>query len=302
MIVVKRHSIVEIISPSSPVDRDEVAAGIDILERAGFRVRLGKHVFDRHGHSAGKDRDRAADFENAYLRSDTDILWCARGGSSSCKILPLINWNKLAQSRPKVLIGYSDVTSLHLACQTHLGYPTLHGPMIFELGTRISEFAQTLLLNAASEFPNVQCINAPECHTRVGGRAVGITVGGCLTLIRASIGTKFQPDLAGKLLLLEDIDSKPWQIERDLWQLDQAGMMDGVAGFIVGEATGADETNPRTMADIWDEALSKYKKPFVTGFPFGHVANNMPVALGITAAFDADAKTLFFNYSVFGDN
>ena len=128
--------------------------------------------------------------------------------------------------------------------------------------------------------------------TLVPGIAVGALCGGCLSLVVATLGTPYQIDVVGKLLLIEDIGEAPHRIERMLVQLAEAGILGSAAGFVIGQATDADDAGTLPLRQIWADLLAPFGKPAVLGFPFGHVTPNYALPLGVRARLDADAGTL----------
>jgi len=240
---------------------------------------------------AGTDAARAADFAAFYADPAIDLLWCTRGGSSSCRLWPLLPWFELAVLPPKLVVGYSDITSLHVPLTQRVRTVALHGPMVCELATAPPAVLDWLMgLLFAPEQQHLVPGHAPQ--TLTPGIAEGALCGGCLSLLCATLGTPYQLDTRGKLLLLEDIDEAPHQIERYLVQLREAGLLAAALGFVVGEATNADNTETLPMAQIWADFLVPYGKPAVLGFPFGHVAENYALPLGIRARLNADIGTL----------
>ncbi len=192
----------------------------------------------RYGHMAGQDADRAADFSAFYADPAIDVVWCARGGSSACRLWPLLDWDALAALPPKMVIGYSDTTSLLIPLNQRVGTVALHGPLVFELGTKLPpellDWQLRLLQDPApaGEVPG----RAPD--TLVPGMAEGLLCGGCLSLVAATLGTPYQIDAAGKLLLLEDIGEAPHRVERFLAQIREAGILASAAGFVIGAGDG----------------------------------------------------------------
>jgi muramoyltetrapeptide carboxypeptidase len=281
-----------LISPSSPVDSHRLQLGIAVLESRGFQVKCGAHVSDYHGHLAGLDQDRAADLFSVYADPNVDAILCARGGSSSCRLWPLIDWFEFANLPPKLFIGYSDITSLHIPFNQKSNIVTIHGPVLVELGTKTPPPMVDWLLRLLQSTDPLGIV--PECatDTLVSGSAEGLLCGGNLSLIAGTIGTSYQIDVTDKLLLIEDIGETPWHIERYLIQLREAGILQRAAGFIIGEATNADTSTTLPMRQIWSELLAPLAKPTVLGFPFGHVLNNYSLPLGINARLDAGHGTL----------
>ncbi len=286
-----RGGTIGIVNPSSPVEPDLLDAGIAVLESRGFRVVVAPHVRARDGHHAGTPEGRAADFTAFYTDPTIDIVWCARGGSSALHLWPLLEWPALAALPPKMVIGYSDTTSLLIPLVQKVGTVALHGPLVFELGDTAPEMLDWQLrllqsLEPAGPVPG----HAPD--TLISGTAEGEVCGGCLSLVAATLGTPYQIDTTGKLLLLEDIDEAPHRVERYLAQFASAGLLEAASGFVFGTSTGADETRTVPLRDIWAEAVAPYGKPAALGFPFGHVTPNYALPLGVRARLDADAGTL----------
>ena len=280
-----------IVNPSSPVEPERLNSGIAVLESRGFQVAVASHVCDQDGHHAGSPANRAADFASFYADPAISVLWCARGGSSACLLWPHLDWEALAALPPKMVIGYSDTTSLLIPFTQQVGTVALHGPLIFELGQIAPELLDWQLGLLQSSDPAGE---VPEraFDTLVPGTAEGRLCGGCLSLVAATLGTPYQIATAGKLLLLEDIDEAPHRVERCLQHFAAAGLLESAAGFIIGQASNADDTRTLPMRQIWADALVPYGKPTVLGFPFGHVPRNYALPLGVQAHLDADQGSL----------
>ncbi len=283
--------MVGVVNPSSPVEPELLDAGVAVLQSRGFRVVSAPHVRDRDGHHAGSPADRARDFFDFYADPALDVLWCARGGSSACCLWPLLDWPALAALPPKMVIGYSDTTSLLLPLNQCVGTVALHGPLMFELGHTPAD-ALDWQLGLLQDARPGGLVPGRAAHTLIGGRAEGRLSGGCLSLVAATLGTPYQIDARGGLLLLEDIDEAPHRVERLLVQLDQAGVLGEAAGFVIGDVTRSDQTNALPLSRLWSDLLTPYGKPAVRGFPFGHVSPNYALPLGVRARLDADAGTL----------
>ena len=280
-----------IVNPSSPVETDLLDTGIAVLEAQGFRAAVASHVRDRDGHHAGSPHARAADFMAFYADPAIDVLWCARGGSSALRLWPLLDWNALAALPPKMVIGYSDTTSLLIPLNQHVGTIALHGPLVFELDA-LPPALLTWQLRLLQVTTPAGLVPGRAAETLMSGTAEGRLCGGCLSLVAATLGTPYQIETAGRLLLIEDIGEAPHRIERFLAQFAAAGLLASAAGFIVGQATGADETNTLPLRQLWHNLLAPYGKPAVLGFPFGHVPVNYALPLGVHARLEADARTL----------
>ena len=280
-----------IVNPSSPVEPERLDAGIAALTSRGFRVVAAPHARDRDGHHAGSPAARAADFSDFYADPTIDVVWCARGGSSACRLWPLLDWEALAALPPKMVIGYSDTTSLLIPLNQRVGTVTLHGPLVFELGRLAPDMLDWQLRLLQDPTP-AGLVPGRAAEVLVPGIADGPLCGGCLSLVVATLGTPYQINAAGKLLLIEDIGEAPHRIERMLVQLAEAGVLGRAVGFVVGQATDADEAGALPLHQLWSDLLTPYGKPAVLGFPFGHVTPNYALPLGVRARLDADAKTL----------
>jgi len=283
---------VGIVNPSSPVEIDLLAVGIAELQARGFRVIVAPYVRDNYGHRAGTDADRAADFSTFYADPTIDVIWCARGGSSALRLWPLLDWNALALLPPKMVIGYSDTTSLLIPLNQFAYTIAMHGALVFELGTKLAPALLDWQLNLLQSADPAGKVPGRATDTLVPGVAEGPLCGGCLSLVTATLGTPYQINAREKLLLLEDIGEAPHRVERMLMHLAAAGILEAAAGFVIGEATDADDARTLPMRQLWAEALEPYGKPAVLGFPFGHVAQNYALPLGIQARLNADTGIL----------
>ena len=266
-------------------------AGIAALESRGFRAQVAPHVRSRDGHHAGSPAGRAFDFTTFYANPAIHVLWCARGGSSALRLWPLLDWDALAMLPPKMVIGYSDTTSLLVPLNQRVGTIALHGPLVFELG-RLASALLDWQLKLLQDPQPAGPVPGQAGKTLVPAAAAGRLCGGCLSLVAATLGTPYQIDTSGKLLLIEDIGEAPHRIERFLAQFAEAGLLASAAGFVVGQVTDADDSQTLPMRRIWTDLLAPYGKPAVLGFPFGHVSSNYALPLGVHARLDADARTL----------
>jgi muramoyltetrapeptide carboxypeptidase len=285
-------AVIGIVSPSSPITPEIVAPGVKALEERGYNVVFAPNAWDGDGHRAGTPRGRAEDFARFYADPAIDLIWCAKGGSSACLLREHLDWDALAELPPKIVIGFSDVSSLHVPLNQRLNVPSIHGPLLFHVGRVIGEAELAWMMRLVEQAEAPLAVPGAAAETLLGGKARGKLAGGCLSLIRNTLGTPYQIDATGSLFLIEDIDEKPWSIERDLWQLRECGVLQKAAGIIVGEASNADDARTVPMARIWRELLEPLGKPCVTGFPFGHVSPNWALPLGCEAELDADTGTL----------
>ncbi len=286
---------VALVSPASPLDGDKLDFVTHLLEAEGYRVRVSPHALDRTDHLAGRDADRARDLMDAFADDDVAAVLCTRGGYGCARLLPFLDLDRMAASG-KPLIGFSDVTTLHLALNRR-GLATLHAPMALTLHYPrpdwvVDSFRRALRGDHAA--PE----SAPRAETLVSGVAEGEVVGGCLCLLCDSIGTPNALETEGRLLLIEDVDEAPHRIDAMLTHLLNAGLLQRCAGIVLGEMTGTDERvdesiGGRPWRDIVRERIAPLGIPSVVDFPFGHAPRGMlTLPLGLRARLDADAGAL----------
>lgn len=291
--------VIGIVAPSSPVLPEALERGVDALRARGYSVRVAAHVFDRRGHLAGEDRDRAADLEEFFSDPEIHAVWCARGGSGSLRLLSMLDWGCIRE-HPKPFIGYSDITSLHLGIDRECGLATLFGPMVssdLSKGMRSQDWDWLLRLIsepvAAGTYHDDRCDAA---ETLVGGRAMGRAVGGTLALLAATLGTRWAPDLHDSVLFLEDIHESPARVERFLCQLRDSGMLEPVHGILLGgfPCTASDEERAGYLSveQVVLDVLGPLNKPLVLGWPLGHLPSPVTIPQGIRVELDADHRTL----------
>ncbi|HEY1317843.1 MAG TPA: LD-carboxypeptidase [Gaiella sp.] len=287
---------VAVVAPSGPVPAERLDAGLEILQGWGLEPVVYPHVRDvgpRLPYLAGSDEARARDLEDAWCDPSIAAVVCARGGYGAQRIVGLLDWERMARVRPKAFVGYSDATAVHEAIAMRLGVATLYGPMVAAEVFGADGPTQEHLRATLFEPESVQALAAPGARAIVGGRAGGVTVGGCLTLLAADLGTPFaRPTAAGGVLVLEDVSVDPYDLDRSLTQLMRAGLLDGVAGVAVGSLTGSEPYD--ALRAVLAERLGPLGVPVVDELGFGHGPTALTVPLGVSCVLDADACTLTF--------
>ena len=285
--------VIGVAAPSGPVDAARLANGLALLHGAGFEVALAPGLLERRAYLAGDDRARAADLRALLADPGVDAVICARGGYGAMRLLAYCDFAALRRS-PKALAGFSDATALHLAFAAQ-GLVSFHGPM---LECRASEAAAAnldellrVLRGEPALGPSGRAERAPQriCP----GRARGAVVGGNLTLVAASLGTPWEIDATGRLLLLEDVGEPPYRLDRYLTQLEAAGKLAAAAGFLIGELAGCEGApgDPAPL-QVFAERLQPLGRPCLADLPFGHGARKRTLPLGVQAELDADAGCL----------
>ncbi|MFD9125231.1 LD-carboxypeptidase [Kitasatospora sp. NPDC059571] len=289
-----RGDRVAVIAPSGPIDQDRLTAGTALLQSWGLTVQPGAHLLDHHpdhGYLAGTDAARAADFRRAWLDPTVAAVICARGGYGIQRMVDLIDWDELRTAPPKVLVGFSDVTVLHNAVHQRLGLPTLYGPMAASATFLDDRATADHLRRTLFEPHTTRVLTSPTATPLLPGRAEGVTAGGCAALLATDLGTPTaRPSYAGTILLLEDVNEHPYQLDRTLTQLLRSGVLAGVAGVTLGswEGCGPIDRVRRVMLD----RLAPLGVPVIWELGFGHGPTSLTVPLGVRALLDADAGTL----------
>jgi muramoyltetrapeptide carboxypeptidase len=245
------------------------------------------HALDRRGHLAGQDADRAADLAAMFAHPEVRAIICARGGAGSIRILPALDFAALART-PKIFIGYSDVTMLHLALN-RAGLITFFGPMVGVDLAREFPPAAERALRLLIETPRAgMTIGDPErpAAPLMPGHAEGPLAGGTLSLVCDSLGTPWEIDTAGKILFLEDVHEPLYRVDRMLAHLKVAGKLHAAAGFLIGRLheENLDGEPPLTIAEVLADHLMLPGKPAAVGFPVGHIPGTLTLPLGARAA------------------
>ena len=273
------------VSTGFAVRRKSLDAGVGRLERMGFRVRLGEGVLAREGYLAGDDERRASDLEAMLDDPEVRAVWFARGGYGTARILERIPWSKLRR-RPKLLIGYSDLTALFTAAIARADLVCLYGPVVVELGDDDAYHPSSLRRALKGE---TTTLRFAKRQVLAGGRARGRLLGGNLTVFNHLWGTRFQPDLRGSVLFLEEVGEEIYRVDRMLTQMRQAGAFKDLAAVLLGElAVPARRRFPpdRPLDELLRETFLPLGVPVICGLPAGHLPGKWTLPLGGVADVD----------------
>ena len=264
------------------VSPDEMAPAISMLESWGLHVVVPEGLYLRDHQLAGDDSHRAVLLQGLLDDPDIRAIFCCRGGYGSVRIIDRLDFSRFAQ-HPKWIVGYSDVTVLHCHIQRMLDLPTLHAtmPINFPADLHPTPATESLRKVLFGENPRYQWDSAPLNRE---GMAEGIVTGGNLSILYSLCGSPSAPDTRGKILLIEDLDEYLYHIDRMMQNLRRCGMLDGLAGLVVGGLTDMhDNTIPfgHTAEEIVKEAVRDYKYPIAFNAPFGHLGDsNLALPLG----------------------
>jgi muramoyltetrapeptide carboxypeptidase len=286
-------SAVRVISPASPAERASFGYGVAELERLGYRVLLASPELRAEGYFAGPLAKRAAELKAALLDEDASAMVCARGGYGSASVLSAMD---VKRARPKLLVGYSDITMLHAFLWSRWRWASLYGPMVgagFDKGAdRPGGYDRASWGEATSGNRRQWCISLGG-EPLFRGESSGVIAGGCLALVQTTLGTPWELDTRGTILLLEDRGVKPYQLDRMLVHLAQAGKLRGVRGIVLGEFP---DSNPPgdsqvTVRDVCRRLLGPLRVPVVFGAAIGHTPRAMlTVPLGVRARLVASGE------------
>ena len=299
----KPGDTVGLITPSSYVfDTWRIDLAAARLEATlGVKCRLGKHVKARHGYMAGTEKERLEDLHAMFADSAVAGVFCLEGGYGTERLLAGIDY-ELLRKNPKVLLGYSDITGLHLAITRRAGLVTFHGPVATSSMPpwSLASLKRALFLPE----PIGELANPPEddqnwpsfpLHTVSPGKTRGAITGGNLTLISTTMGTPYEIEAKGKILFLEDTGEAPYRVDRMLTQLKLAGKLQEAAGIVWGTCTECTPAKSSfevnlSMSDLLDEILGDLGKPVLAGLVFGHTKEKATIPIGVEAELDAGAR------------
>ena len=286
--------LIGVVSPAAAVQEDKLRRGCQALEALGFTVRVGAHALDRHRFLAGTDVERAQELSQMFADPAVRAIFCSRAGYGSGRLLPLLDLPVLSQ-QPKIFLGYSDVTLLLNAFVQRAGLVCFHGPLAAsELAGTFSARSQAHLFRLLMEGRGEPSIAFPTVVQ--SGTGEGRLLGGCLSVLVATLGTPFAIDTTGCVLFIEDVDERPYRIDRMLTQLKQAGKLDHLAGVIFGEMIGCweDKQDPTLLLDVIRDCFADYTYPIGFGLPAGHGGENFALPLGTRVRLDTEQRELIF--------
>ncbi len=291
---VKVGDRVAVIAPGSPVEPALLASGVRLLQSWSLEVEVFPHVLDsgRHPHLAGDDADRASDFVNAMTRPDIAAVVCARGGTGVGRTLEMLSaaqWKAITSATPRILVGSSDVTALHLALAARSAAVSVFGPMLATdvvAGDNPDDDTRDWLYKALfDENTHTQLVGTTA---RDGDVVNAPVIGGTLTLIESVLGTKDAAHASGCIVLLEDIGEPARRIDRSLTHLRRSGWFDGVVGFILGSFVDCGR-DPR---DVVLERIGDHRVPVIADVALGHGRPQHYIPLGQYVELNPSLSTI----------
>jgi muramoyltetrapeptide carboxypeptidase len=259
--------------------------------------RLATNLGRRSGYFAGDDRERLACLDAALRDDHAQVIWAARGGYGATRLLARLDPTLL--ERPKLIVGFSDVSALLCWAWAHARVPSIHGPVVGQLDDLHEQDRERLWTLLEGELPEPLCADEHSATATLhGGRVEGRLIVSNLEVLRSLIGTPHMPSLDGAILALEEVGERPYRIDRALTQLLESGSLRGVAGVAVGDLQGCVEPETGgsrgwTVSEVLDDRLGRLGVPVVIGLPFGHApTRNAALGFGVWTRLDADQGAL----------
>jgi muramoyltetrapeptide carboxypeptidase len=296
----KSGDTISIVAPSGVLNDfdNKITKAINIFESWGLNVVLGNHIYDKNGHFAGTDKNREKDFQNALDNKNIKAIWCARGGYGAVRIIDKLNFNSYLKN-PKWIIGFSDITVIHNKLN-FLNSESIHAMMItgFE---DIDQNNDSLSKLKNVLFGNNLSYSITSNKNNKAGKSEGIIVGGNLTLIQSTIGSKTELKIKDKILFIEEIGEYAYHIDRMLHSLKRAGYFENCKGLIVGQISDVKKNTTdfgRSINEIILDVLDEYNFPILFDFPAGHEKTNFPIILGrkvILEVSKSKSKVIFYD-------
>jgi muramoyltetrapeptide carboxypeptidase len=295
---------IAVVAPASPPQtRSEIEQATAYFEERGHTVVLGPHHRKVHGYLAGTDAERAADLQWALSEPGIDMVHALAGGYGTARLYDRIEWDRLGD--PRIVCGFSDITALHLALARHARWVTFYGPNFVRFTRKPGELTaetEAWFHRALQPAPLGRVFEDPDdpyVLTVGEGVAEAPVVGGCLTLLCASIGTPYEFDASGCILMVEDLNTEEYLIDTGINHLLRAGKLGDVAGFVFGTSVNLKaQTVPEgpesrlSIEEMLDELIAPLGIPAVANVPTGHGKHMATLPLGVRARLDATGKTL----------
>lgn len=298
----RRGDLIGLSTPGSYIPDRDLEKAVKNVESLGFRVKLSKNIRAKRGYNAGTDAQRLEDLHTLFADPEVAGIWCARGGYGCTRILPNLDY-ALIRRNPKALIGYSDVTALLLAIFRETGLITFHGPVA---ASELTDYSRAQFIATLMEQRMEIAIRIPEAlssqdkpgykaQTIRGGMASGVLTGGNLSLLAAMAGTPHAPDFSGRIVFMEDVEERPYRIDRMLTQLRQACNLEKAAGIALGifvDCLPEADVPSLSLMETLEDQLADLGIPVVYGMPIGHISNQCVLPLGIKTRLHAEERTL----------
>lgn len=298
----KKSATIGIVAPASPESPETIDLKIEVFKNLGFKIKKGKHLYDKNGYLAGNDKDRANDLNSMFLDKNVDAIVCLRGGYGSIRMVPYLDLKSI-RNNPKPFFGYSDITLLLNYISNKCNFPTFHGPMITsnldDLTTK-EYFLKLLTHDKMKIIYNLNDICCDNYFIWNKKNFSGKIVGGNLSIICSTIGTPYEINFNNNILLIEDVDESPYAVDRMLSQLICCGKIKELSGIIIGYFTNCiNKNNNITVEEILKEKLSPFNIPIIQGVKIGHDYPNITFPIGSSFKFLSQENLLIQKEIIF---
>ena len=292
----KTGDTIAICSPAGAVwDDAQIEKFVSILENSGFQVKRGQTLKEKYGYFAGTDEFRASEINKFFLDKNVNAIFCMKGGWGCARILDKLNYEAI-KNNPKVIMGFSDITSLLIAINAKTGMATYHGPVGNSGWNDFTiKYVKEVLVDkkiVSYAYPEEE---TDKFYTINPGKAIGILVGGNLTVLASMIGSEYLPDWKNKILFLEETGEEPYRIDRMLTQLKLAGVLKNISGFVFGKCVKCEAEEPEkafTLQQVLEQHIKPLGIPAFYGAMIGHIVNKYTVPIGINAEIDASTGSI----------
>ncbi len=297
----KSGDTIAVAATASSFDREAFLKGVQKIESWGFKVRYREDIFSKQRYLAGSDERRWEELKGYLLDPTVKAIFFARGGYGSMRILPCLS--ELPSDLPaKILMGYSDITSILTYFSQQHHWVTFHGPVVAkDIGDRMETAGESSLLRVLTDPAPLGKIHPPSGSAIFPGQAEGRLVGGCLSLIISSLGTPYQLKTNDAILFLEDVGEKLYSLDRMLTQLKYAGTFKGVRGIVFGPLKDTHD-EPEVIKGLLKELLTDLEIPILFGYPSGHIEDSWTIPFGLPVKLDADQGVIMFEESALHAN
>lgn len=288
----KKGSTIGVISPASSTEKNRIKKLEKILKNEGFNVVMGKAVYESNKYLAGTDEERAEDLNYMFKNEEIDGILCVRGGYGTPRILDLLDYETIEEN-PKVFIGYSDITAVHVALNQKCNLITYHGPMgssdiVDGFNEESKENLEKVVLKNGKN-KNLENPKKEKFEIINKGVVKGSIIGGNLSLLVDLIGTDYEVDTKGKILFIEEIGEEPRNIDRMLNQLRLSGKLDDAIGIILGDFNNCTTENISfTLDEVLDQYFKGINKPVLKNFKAGHCEPMITIPFGVKVKLDCN--------------
>lgn len=292
-----------ICAPAGPVNTDRLQVAVRHLISLGYGIKLTDNVGGKQGFLSAADSIRCSELESLFADEEVDLVWCARGGVGTSRLLPMIDYRILEMSR-KPFAGFSDLTALQWAMWSERKVVSFSGPLAVEFESGLSEESRDFALNLLSgasyknwlaSFPQVE----PQV-LRTGAREIiAPMLPGNLTMISSLLGTRWMPDLRGVILVIEDVSEPPYRVDRLIFHLRNAGVLQNLAALVVGDFGWSGDEAEGNYELLRQSVLAGTigtSYPILTNFPYGHGAVRMTLPVGTPMRLTIQSNTIGLSY------